>query len=102
MYILECSDGSFYTGSTRDLQKRIQQHQSGHGANHTRKRLPVTLVYFEEYDRIDEAFEREKQIQGWTRKKKIALIEGNFKDLHEYAECKNWSHYKNADSAKKD
>ena len=52
MYILECADGSYYTGSTTDLELRLQQHQSGEGANHTRKRLPVRLVYYEEFDRI--------------------------------------------------
>ena len=56
MYILECSDKSYYTGSTNDLEERVRQHQDGEGANHTKKRLPVKLVYFEEYDRIDEAF----------------------------------------------
>lgn len=76
MYILECSDGSFYTGSTNNLKLRIEQHQKGEGANHTKKRLPVTLVYYEEYSRIDEAFYREKQVQGWSRQKKKALIEG--------------------------
>ena len=76
MYILECADGSYYTGSTIDLQRRLAQHQAGEGANHTKKRLPVKLVYYEEYARIDEAFYREKQIQGWSRKKKEALING--------------------------
>lgn len=74
MYILECSDGSYYTGSTKDLEKRLQEHSTSQGANYTRKRLPVKLVYHEEYSRIDEAFYREKQIQGWSRKKKQALI----------------------------
>ena len=76
MYILECADGSYYTGSTIDIELRLEQHQNGEGANHTKKRLPVHLVYFEEYDRIDHAFYREKQIQGWSRKKKEALING--------------------------
>ena len=81
MYILECADGSYYTGSTTDLELRLQQHQSGEGANHTRKRLPVQLVYYEEFDRIDEAFYREKQIQGWSRKKKEALINNKVHEL---------------------
>ncbi len=76
MYILECSDGSYYTGSTIDLELRIEQHQSGVGANYTKHRLPVKLLYSEEYDRIDVAFDREKQVQGWSHKKKRALIEG--------------------------
>ena len=81
MYILECSDGSYYTGSTNNLELRLQQHQAGEGANHTKKRLPVTLVYYEQYERIDEAFFREKQVQGWSRKKKEALIENRPQDL---------------------
>ncbi|MCW1148389.1 GIY-YIG nuclease family protein [Flavobacterium lacisediminis] len=76
MYILLCADGSYYTGSTTDLERRLEQHQNGEGANHTKKRLPVSLLYYEEYSRIDEAFYREKQVQGWSRKKKEALIEG--------------------------
>ncbi|GAA4045496.1 hypothetical protein GCM10022388_08600 [Flavobacterium chungnamense] len=64
MYILLCSDGSYYTGSTNDLERRLAQHQNGEGANHTKKRLPVSLLYYEEYQRIDEAFYREKQVQG--------------------------------------
>jgi len=81
MYILECSNGSYYTGSTIDLERRIQQHEQGEGANHTKKYSPVKLIYFEEYSRIDEAFYREKQVQNWSRKKKEALIKGNQLEL---------------------
>lgn len=77
MYILQCGDGSFYTGSTTELALRIQQHKNGEGANFTSKNLPVKLVYYENFDRIDEAFAREKQIQKWSRAKKIALIQGD-------------------------
>jgi putative endonuclease len=87
MYILLCSDGSYYTGSTNDLRRRLEQHQNGEGANHTKKRLPITLLYYEEYSRIDEAFYREKQIQGWSRKKKEALMEGNADLLPELAKA---------------
>jgi len=76
MYILECCDGSYYVGSTKDLKRRLSQHQEGIGANYTSKRLPVKLVYCEEYDRVDEAFYREKQVQGWRRAKREALING--------------------------
>ena len=93
MYILECADGSYYTGSTTALELRMAQHKNGEGANHTRKHLPVKLLYYEEYDRIDEAFYREKQIQGWSRKKKEALMSGKFNDLHQLAVCKNGSHF---------
>ena len=85
MYILLCSNGKYYTGSTKDLEKRWQEHLSGNGANFTKKYPPVKLVYYEEYDRIDNAFYREKQVQGWGRKKKEALINGNFDDLPQLA-----------------
>ena len=81
VYILECRDGSFYVGSTVDLETRIWQHQSGLGAKHTRVRLPVRLVFSEQFERIDEAFELEKRIQNWSRAKRLALIEGRFDDL---------------------
>ena len=76
MYILECCDNSYYVGSTKDLKRRLSQHQEGTGSNYTYKRLPLKLVYCEEYDRVDEAFYREKQVQGWTRCKREALING--------------------------
>ena len=57
MYILLCADGSYYTGSTIDLERRLEQHQNGEGANHTKKYLPVSLLYYEEYLRIDTALE---------------------------------------------
>ncbi|HEX4888741.1 MAG TPA: GIY-YIG nuclease family protein [Luteibaculaceae bacterium] len=93
MYILECADGSYYTGSTKNLLRRFAQHQNGEGANHTKKHLPVKLVYFEEFDRIDLAFRREKQVQRWSRSKKEALILSEYQRLHELAECMNESHF---------
>lgn len=95
MYILECADGSYYTGSTRDLERRLWEHQNGLGANHTASRLPVKLVYCEECDRVDDVFYREKQIQGWSRKKKQALIAGDTNQIHLLAECQNESHCRN-------
>ncbi|PSN17472.1 hypothetical protein C7271_17565 [filamentous cyanobacterium CCP5] len=94
-YILECADGSYYTGSTWDLHTRLWQHQNGMGAKHTAKRLPVRLVYCEWSDRIDTAFNREKQIQGWSRQKKQGLIAGASDQLREFSACKNESHYRN-------
>ena len=91
MYILLCNDGSYYTGSTIDRDSRLQQHQHGLGANHTRKRLPVYLIYLEEFDRIDKAFYREKQVQGWNRAKKEALIGQDVEALERLAKCKNKS-----------
>lgn len=94
-YILKCADGSFYTGSTINLDLRLRQHQNGKAANHTKKRLPVKLVYVEKHSRIQDAFYREKQIQGWSRKKKAALIKGRTNEMHELSECRNGSHYRN-------
>ena len=91
---MECSDGSYYTGSTIDLQKRINEHHNGQGANHTKKRLPMKLVYVEEYLNIATAFEREKQIQGWSRAKKEVLITGDFDALPNLSECKNETNFK--------
>ena len=85
MYILKCADETYYTGSTKEIEIRVQQHQTGEGANYTSKRLPVKLIYYEEYDRIDEAFYREKQIQGWNRKKKEALMRGEEYLLPQFA-----------------
>ena len=70
MYILECADGSYYVGSTRNLDRRIAEHQQGLGAKYTSGRLPVKLVYGEEYDRIADAYAREKQVLGWRRAKR--------------------------------
>ena len=83
-YIVECSDGAFYTGSSgRDLEARIWEHNHDDvmGANFTRRRRPVHLVCAEWFETVDLAFAREKQIQGWSRAKKIALIEERGADL---------------------
>ena len=93
MYILLCANGKYYTGSTNNLERRLIQHQNGEGANFTKKHLPVKLVYWEEYARKDEAFYREKQVQGWSREKKEALINGKQNKLHDLAECKNDTHF---------
>ena len=80
-YMLECSDGSFYVGSTWDLGQRVSQHMEGKGATYTRRRRPVRLVWAEEFERVDEAYAMEKRVQGWGREKRIALIEGRYDDL---------------------
>ncbi|MCZ2356894.1 MAG: GIY-YIG nuclease family protein [Bacteroidia bacterium] len=94
MYILKCANGAYYTGSTQNLERRLEQHQAGEVANFTKKHLPVTLVYYEEYQRIDDAFYREKQVQGWSRAKKEALINGKTNLLHKLAECGNDTHFR--------
>lgn len=88
MYILKCSDGSYYTGSTRDLEGRLYEHQNGLGAKFTKKRRPVELVYCEEFESIDDAFYREKQVQGWNRAKKEALIQEKYDLLPELAKTR--------------
>ncbi|GAB7005614.1 GIY-YIG nuclease family protein [Nocardioides sp. AN3] len=84
-YILLCADGSYYVGSTRDLERRLWEHQSGVGARYTRTRLPVELVWQAEYEHIGDAFAWEKRIQGWSRVKREALIRGDFDALPQLA-----------------
>lgn len=91
MYILRCQNDSYYTGSTKYLELRLTQHWTGNGSNHTRKYPPAELVYVEKFDRIDFAFYREKQIQGWSRKKKEALINGDTNQLKVYSKKLNFN-----------
>src|SRR5437762_165884 len=81
MYILQCSDGTYYVGSTKDLEYRLSEHQTGKGAKYTSRRLPVELIYSEEYERVVDANTREKQVQNWSRAKREALINGNEQSL---------------------
>lgn len=99
MYILKCSNDTYYTGSTNNLERRLAEHNAGLGANYTRKHLPVELVYYKEFPRIDYAFYREKQVQGWGRAKKEALINGDTNLLHKLSECTNETHFRNKPSA---
>lgn len=74
-YIVECADGSLYCGWTNDLDKRIKDHNAGKGAKYTKTRLPVKLVYFEEFDTKEEAMSREWHIKQLRREKKMELID---------------------------
>lgn len=74
VYILECSDSSFYTGITNDLKRRIKQHNNKTGAKSLRGKIPVKLVYNEAAVSKSDAAKREIEIKGWTREKKINLI----------------------------
>ena len=78
VYILRCSDGSYYVGSTVNLEYRLRQHDLGEGAEYTKRRRPVSLVYAHEFAMAAEAFAMEKKIQGWSRAKREALIAGRF------------------------
>ncbi|WZL74151.1 GIY-YIG nuclease family protein [Clostridiaceae bacterium 35-E11] len=75
-YILQCADGSFYTGWTTDIAKRLKTHNAGKGGKYTRARLPVELIYWEESNTRQEAQKREVQIKKLSRDKKKKLIEG--------------------------
>ena len=86
LYILKCSDGSFYTGTTRaNLEKRVGEHQAGAFDGYTVTRRPVALVYSEYFDRITDAIATERQIKGWSRAKKKALIAGDYAALQKAA-----------------
>ena len=82
VYILECSDRSLYVGSTWDLDRRVAQHQDGKGSEYSRRRLPVRLLYYEFFYSIENAFFREKQVQGWGRAKRLALVKGQLEKLN--------------------
>jgi len=81
MYILRCGDGSYYVGSTTNLDHRMWQHSIGQGSEYTKSRMPVELVFFQEFSRIDDAYAVEKQVQAWSRAKREALIDGRLTDL---------------------
>lgn len=85
MFLIECADGAYYCESTKNLPARIEAHQKGRGSRFTSKRLPLKLVYFEEFNSIDEARKREKQVKGWRREKKEALIRSEQESLPELA-----------------
>jgi putative endonuclease len=82
IYILQCKDNSYYTGVTRNVEKRVYEHQEGLVKNScTHLRRPVKLIYTEDFSKPLDAIEREKQIKGWSRKKKEALVSGDFLSL---------------------
>ncbi len=82
VYILKCADGSYYTGSTTNLELRMAQHQTGFFQGYTSSRLPVELVWWNEFPTGHEAFLCERQIKGWSRAKKEALIRGDWDGIH--------------------
>ena len=82
VYILKCNDGSYYVGSTRDsLESRVGKHNAGFHGGYTARRRPVELVHSQEFGRIEEAIAAERQIKGWSRAKKQALMRGDFVTL---------------------
>jgi putative endonuclease len=89
VYILQCCDGSYYVGCTTAIEQRLRQHELGAFPGYTSMRRPVALVWCAEFPDIFQAIAVERQIKGWSRRKKEALIQGDFDLLHELAECKN-------------
>jgi predicted GIY-YIG superfamily endonuclease len=85
VYILKCSDGSYYTGHTDNLENRIIQHQNSYFDCYTSERLPVELVFHQEFSTRDEAFFAERKIKGWSRKKKEAMMKGDWKEVSRLA-----------------
>ena len=82
VYILECSDGSYYTGMTSDINRRLMDHQTAKDpTSYTAKRLPVELLFYEEFSSPYIAAQKETQIKSWSKAKKLALIENRFEDL---------------------
>lgn len=96
VYILECRDKSFYTGVTNNLERRLSEHQEGFDSNsYTFKRRPIKLVFSQKFQNIKEAISFEKQVKGWSKKKKQAMIEGNWEMLKSYSKCNNKTPDKN-------
>ena len=81
VYILRCADSSLYTGSTSDLENRLRTHNRGAGGAYTAARRPVTLEYSETHETSEDALVRERQLKGWSRAKKEALIRGDRETL---------------------
>ncbi len=93
VYILRCADGSYYTGMTNDVDRRMHEHTVGLNRTcYTYERRPVCLVYSAHFHDVWDAIAWEKQVKRWSRKKKEALIHGDFDALHTFAACDNASH----------
>jgi len=94
--MLKCADDSYYIGVSNNYSKRFEEHQLGKSTkSYTYSRRPVKLVYLEAFHDIKQAISWEKQIKGWSRAKKAALIERNYAKIKELAECKNETCHKN-------
>ena len=83
VYIVKCSDDSYYTGCTTNLAGRISQHNAGTIDSYTARRRPVKLLWSQEFNEIRYAIEAEQKLKKWTRAKKEALMNGDFSLLHE-------------------
>ncbi len=93
-YILKCSDGSYYTGQTDDLDRRLAEHQIGLIPGYTKGRRPVHLAWCQQFSTREEAKTAEFQMKPWSRKKKEALIAGDFELLSTVSKKRNWDNYR--------
>lgn len=90
IYILRCSDGSYYTGiSRRNVDERVSEHAQGLVDSYTARRLPVELIFSEHYERVDEAVAAERRVKGWSRAKKEAYMRGDFERLSDLSRRKS-------------
>jgi predicted GIY-YIG superfamily endonuclease len=85
VYILRCADGSYYTGHTDDLEKRLAEHHTGQVAGYTATRGPVRLLFSEVFSTREEALASERRIKGWSRKKKEAMMRGDWAEVSRLA-----------------
>jgi putative endonuclease len=85
-YLLRCGDGSYYAGHTDALEQRVAQHQHGRAGDYTARRQPVALVWSQDLSSRLEALEAERQIKGWSRAKKEALIAGDWERVSQLAQ----------------
>ena len=89
VYIVQCSDGSYYTGVTNDLERRLWEHETGYNEScYSFKRRPVELKYSEHFHDINNAIAWEKQLKGWSRKKKEALFRGDWEEIGKLAKAR--------------
>jgi putative endonuclease len=89
VYILRCSDGSYYTGHTDDFEYRIAQHETGEYADYNASRLPVEVIWSQAFATREEALTAERQIKGWGRNKKEAMMRGDWAEVSRLAKSKS-------------
>ncbi|MFH7013017.1 GIY-YIG nuclease family protein [Flavobacterium sp. FlaQc-52] len=96
VYILKCSDDSYYTGITNNMDRRLKEHKSGlHKESYTYDKRPLELVFCTDFNDVNQAISFEKQVKGWSRKKKEAIINDKWEDLKKLSECLNLTSHKN-------
>ena len=88
VYILRCADGSYYTGHTDNIERRLAEHDSGECKCYTATRLPIELLFSQEFTTRDEALSAERQIKGWSRKKKEAMMNNDWEEVSRLAKFK--------------